>query len=66
MEITKRLDEELKADCSGTFAPYYFRWLGYRKQLAAKASVLRANGIYSLFTEPSPVILKNEWFAGNL
>lgn len=66
MELTKQLNEELQQNCAGKFAPYYYRCLGYRKQLSAKPSVLRSNGIYALFAEPTPVILKNEWFAGNL
>jgi len=33
--------------------------------MSADYSSIRANGIYSLFTLPNPVILKSEWIAGN-
>ena len=66
MELTKQLNEELQQNRAGVFAPYYYRCLGYQKQLSATAPVLRSNGVYALFSEPDPVILKNEWFAGNL
>ncbi|MBQ7827998.1 MAG: hypothetical protein IJ386_07010 [Clostridia bacterium] len=65
MKLFELLNEEYKLHTEGTYAPYYYRSLGYRKDYAAKPAMLRANGVYSLFTEPSPVILKNELIAGN-
>jgi len=65
MELFKALNNEICEETSGTYAPYYFRCLGYRRDFAAKPSVLRANGIYALFTETEPVILKSELIAGN-
>ncbi|MBQ8341668.1 MAG: DUF3029 family protein [Clostridia bacterium] len=65
MKLFEHLNNELKQPKGGTYAPYYFRCLGYREDLSADYSTLRANGIYALFTEPTPVILKNEWIAGN-
>ena len=53
-------------DGEGAFAPYYYRYLGYRRQLSARPPFLRANGICGLFTETTPVILKSEWICGNL
>lgn len=50
----------------GAYAPYYFRHLGFRKDLVAPYSTLRANGICALFTESRKVILKNELLAGNI
>ena len=65
MKLFKCLDEELKQPSEGTYAPYYFRYLGYKEDLSSDFVTVRANGIYSLFTQPNPVILKNEWIAGN-
>lgn len=64
MKLFESLNNELKQK-EGIYAPYYFRYLGYREDLSADYSSLRANGIYSLFTTPKPVILKSEWIAGN-
>ena len=64
MKLFEHLNSELKQK-EGIYAPYYFRCLGYREDLSADYSSLRANGIYSLFTTPKPVILKSEWIAGN-
>lgn len=64
MKLFEDLNSELKQK-EGIYAPYYFRYLGYRENLSADYSSLRANGIYSLFTTPKPVILKSEWIAGN-
>lgn len=64
MKLFEHLNSELKQK-EGIYAPYYFRYLGYRENLSAEYSSLRANGIYSLFTKPKPVILKSEWIAGN-
>lgn len=64
MKLFEHLNSELKQK-EGIYAPYYFRYLGYRENLSADYSSLRANGIYSLFTTPKPVILKSEWIAGN-
>ena len=65
MKTFELLNDELKHKEKGVYAPYYFRYLGYAKNLSAKPCQLRANGVFSLFTEPTPVILKNEWLAGN-
>ena len=64
-KVFEGLRKELAQTPVGSYAPYYFRYLGYRENLSAEISELRANGIYSLFTSPAPVILKNEYFAGN-
>lgn len=65
MKLFESLNNEMKQAPKGVYAPYYFRYLGYRKDLSADISLLRANGIYALFTETKPVILKSELFAGN-
>ena len=44
----------------------YYRYLGYRQNLAADMTTLRANGIYTLFTETKPQILHGEIITGNI
>lgn len=66
MKTFELLNEELKKGPQGVWAPHYFRARGIEKALAEKTCITRAHGIYSLFTEPTPVILKNEWITGNL
>lgn len=65
MKLFEHLNRELNRPAAGTYAPYYFRALGYRESFAEDLRILRARGIVSLFTEPSPVILESEWIAGN-
>lgn len=65
MEITKALYKELKQTPAGTYAPFLFRHRGIIADLSAGTTEQRANGIYSLFSSPDPVILKNELIAGN-
>ncbi len=65
MKLSSALNNELCEKAEGEFAPYYYRFLGYKKDLAAKPCDFRANGIYALFTETTPVILKNELILGN-
>ena len=66
MKLFQMLDQELKKEPAGTYAPYYYRYLGYKEKLSASPAVFRANGIYALFAQSRPVILKNELIAGNL
>ena len=66
MHLFKLLEAELESETEGAYAPYYYRYLGYREALAQRPATLRAAGIASLFSEPTPVILKSEWIAGNL
>ena len=35
MPLFEKLKQELAVEPAGTFAPYYFRYLGYRKKMAA-------------------------------
>ena len=51
MPLFEQLNKELVRDGEGAFAPYYYRCLGYRRQLSARPPFLRANGICGLFTE---------------
>ncbi len=66
MKIFELLNCELKNKPSGVFAPHYFRAHGLKSALSKSTTSARGNGIFSLFSEPTPVILKNELIAGNL
>lgn len=65
MKAFQYLDEELKTPTAGTYAPYYFRYLGYRTEPSAAPAHFRANMIQTLFSRPKPVILRHEWIVGN-
>ena len=65
MKLFELLNEEYNAPEKGVYAPYYYRYLGYRRVLAESPATLRAEGVYALFTETSPKIMKNELIAGN-
>lgn len=64
MKLFEHLRKELKTN-DGDYIPYYFRCLGYRDDMAADVTTMRANGIRSLLERPTPVILPSEWIAGN-
>lgn len=67
MKLFESLNHELGQEPtrSKAEAHYYFRYRGYMKDIAACPSILRANGIYAIFTETKPVILRSELIAGN-
>lgn len=65
MKIFEHLNDEICEETNGIYAPYYYRYLGYKKDVAANPSDFRANGIYALFTETKPIILKSEIITGN-
>lgn len=65
MKLFEYLNNEICAETKGVYAPYYYRYLGYKQDIAAEPSTFRANGIYALFTETKPVIMKNEIIVGN-
>ena len=65
MKLFEYLNDEICAETKGVYAPYYYRYLGYKQDIAAKPPAFRGNGIYALFTETKPVIMKNEIIVGN-
>ena len=66
MKLFALLNEEMKhPPVEGTFAPYYFRYLGYREHIADVPAMFQAAGVHALFSRTKAVILKNELFAGN-
>ena len=66
MKLFELLNDEISQEFNGRFSPFYYKYLGFRKDPSLNPASLRANGVYSLFTETKPVILKNELIAGNL
>lgn len=66
MSIANDLRLEFNAPREGVFAPYYFRYQGFLKDLSAPFPILRANGVYSLFALPRPHIYKNDLIVGNV
>ena len=65
MKLFENLNNEIRQGTNGIYAPFYYRYLGYKKDIAAKPSEFRANGIYALFTETKPIIMRNEIITGN-
>ena len=65
MSISKELRKECTASIAGTYAPQYFRLHGIRLAPDAPITEIRANMIYSLFTETTPLIFKNDLVAGS-
>lgn len=65
MKLFKNLEKEMDVIPKGVYAPYYFRYLGYRKDPIAPAPIVRANAAYSLFTNTKPCIFVHDLIVGN-
>jgi len=65
MTLSKMLREELKEATEGTYSPAYFRYMGFRRNMSAPITPLRAAGIHNLFSAPNPHIFKNDLIVGN-
>ena len=59
------LRKEFENKPEGTYAPYYYRYLGQREHMGEPVAVMRGYGIYSLFANTSPVIYKNDLIPGS-
>jgi len=66
MKTFQALRQEVNAPLTGEYAPYYFRFLGYKGNLGLPTPLLRARGIEALFTLPTPYIFKNDLIVGNV
>ncbi len=66
MKLHEKLREELDFAPIGTYAPQYYKYLGYRKALTESISVMRAEGIKSIFENTAPVIFKHDLIVGNV
>lgn len=65
MSTSKDVRAEFTAPVEGRYAPEYFRMHGVWLAPDAPITEIRANMVYTLFTEPTPVIFKNDLIAGN-
>ena len=65
MKLTEALKIEKNRIPDGIFAPHYFRYAGYKDNIAADPATLRANGVYRLFADPIPHIFVNDLIVGN-
>ena len=65
MTLSQKLRQEFKEAATGTYCPAYFRYMGFRRNMAAPIKALRAAGIHNLFSAPRPYIFKHDLIAGN-
>ncbi|MBP5237231.1 MAG: hypothetical protein J6128_06920 [Clostridia bacterium] len=65
MTDIKELRKEYLKVPDGVYAPYHFRYPGLAKDPCAHPAIMRANGIYTLFTDSVPSIFKNDLVAGD-
>lgn len=65
MKLCAKLDMEITNEFCDEYAPEYYMYKGFQKAFGKNPPTFRATGIYSLFTEYTPAILKNEIVAGN-
>ncbi len=66
MNATALLKQELTDRPAGVYAPYYYRYLGYRQDYAAPRTAARANAVYSLLTKTVPHIYQNDLIVGSI
>ena len=64
MSLRTELRKEFEKIPKGTFAPYYYRYLGQREHLGEPVVKMRAYGIYSVFANITPIIFQNDLIAG--
>ena len=64
--VSACLKQEMSVRPSGDYAPYYFEYLGYRKDYSLSRTEARGEAVWSLFTEPRPFIYKNDLIVGSI
>ena len=65
MQLTQGLKHEMQNRPVGVFCPSYFRAIGYRTGAHTSFAGRRADGIFSLFTEPAPHIYGHDLIVGS-
>lgn len=65
MSLTECLKKEMSAPYTGQYCPSYFRAVGYRNTAHTNPSLVRADGIYTLFTLPTPYIYPSDLIVGS-
>ena len=66
MTTTEWLKEEIEQKQEGVFAPYYFKYLGYRQSFLEPKPLACANAVYTLFAESGAHIYRNDLIAGSI
>ncbi|MBQ7378068.1 MAG: hypothetical protein IJW70_00145 [Clostridia bacterium] len=65
MRLTDGLKNEMQNRPQGTYCPDHFRGMGYRAGTHTTPAGRRADGIYALFTQPTPHIYQNDLIVGS-
>ena len=65
LSLRIELRKEFENKPEGTYAPYYYRYLGQREHMGEPVAVMRSYGIYSVFANTRPVIYKNDLISGS-
>ncbi len=65
MRLTEALKQEMQNRPLGVFCPDHFRGMGYRTGTSTSPAGRRADGIYALFTQPTPHIYQNDLIVGS-
>ena len=65
MRLTEELKKEMQGRPTGVFCPDYFREVGYRAGTHTSPVGRRADGIYTLLSEPTPHIYQNDLIVGS-
>ncbi len=66
MSVLSDLKTEMKSKPTGVFCPDVYRCEGYKNTKSDDVSLIRADGIYALFTLPEPYIYKNDLIVGSM
>ena len=64
MQLMEQLKKEMSTPPAGSFAPHYFRAMGYREGAHTTPSGRRADGIAALLTRPTPHIFQGDLIVG--
>ena len=65
MRLIEGMKIEMQNRPAGVYAPDHFRAIGYREGGSTSPAGRRADGIYTLLTEPTPYIYQNDLIVGS-
>lgn len=65
MRLIEGMKIEMQNRPAGVYAPDHFRAIGYREGGSTSPAGRRADGIYTLLTEPTPYIYRNDLIVGS-
>ncbi len=66
MTRMERLRAEFQTPPAGIYAPHYYKYLGYRRALAAPNTEARANAIETLFMLPPAYVYEQDLIVGSI